>query len=587
MPESLNDLIGTQASALLTDARGALSDLVAVADGLDPRGEAAKHARLVREHLDEFFLMVVVGEVKSGKSSFINALLGERVQAEGPLPVTDRVWILKHGDVPGESIQDEYVLEKVHPNPLLKLFHVVDTPGTNSIVRRHQEITESFIPKADLTLFVTSIDRPFSESEHQFLNLLSDRWRKNVLFVLTKTDAREPGEVPAVVDYIKENCKRFYRFEARVFPVSAKRAMAAKAAGDAVEFEKSGMLAIERFLGSSLAEKERVRLKITSPASAGLAVLDELTTLATERRTLLDSDFTALNDLDQQLKQSAKELKERSSVYVVQLYDLLREFERRGRNFFEATIRAQNFGLLRNSQAFQARFRQEVVSDLSERIESVMHAGTDWLMKEQIGLFERSLRFLSDKLAVEKYQDRVAARSPQEQTFEYHRDHLVESIKSSFKREIERFDPAGECNRIMETAYRALLAQIGVQVGAVGLGTLLVTLLTGLTLDVTGVLFAGAVFATGFIILPRKKKKAIQEFSMKVDVLIREFRRELVTEFDREIEQTIGRLRSGYEPFLTFYRAETTRIAEAEERQKAIRVQLLQVIESARSLETA
>ncbi len=586
MPESLKDLIGTQASALLADARGALSDLVAVATDLDPRGDAARNAKLVREHLDEFFLMVVVGEVKSGKSSFINALLGERVQAEGPLPVTDRVWILRHGDTPSESIKDEYVQEKVHPNPLLKLFHIVDTPGTNSIVRRHQEITESFIPKADLTLFVTSIDRPFSESEHQFLNLLSDRWRKNVLFVLTKIDAREPSELLPVVEYVKENCRKFYGFEPRVFPVSAKRAMAAKAAGDDDALEKSGLLAIERFLGSSLAEKERVRLKITSPASAGIAVLDELARTAGERRTILDSDFAALNDLDTQLKQSAKELKERSSVYVVQLYDLLREFERRGRNFFETTIRAQNFALLRNTQAFQARFRQEVVADLSDRIESVMHAGTDWLMKEQIALFERSLRFLSDKLAVDKYQDRVAARSPQEQTFEYHRDHLVESIKNSFKREIERFDPIGECNRIMETAYRALLAQIGVQVGAVGLGTLLVTLLTGLSLDVTGVLFAGAVFATGFIILPRKKKKAIQEFSLKIDVLIREFRRELVTEFDREIEQTVARLRSGYEPFLTFYRAESARVAESEEKQKAIRLKLLQVLESAKTLET-
>ncbi|MFG0317092.1 MAG: dynamin family protein, partial [Planctomycetota bacterium JB042] len=325
--DSITKLIGEDAAKLLDDARSSLTELQEVAAALDPQGEVARNARLVREHVDEFFLMVVIGEVKSGKSSFINSLLKEKVQAEGPLPLTDRIWVLKHGPQPVERISDEFVYEKEHPNELLKLFHVVDTPGTNSIVRKHAEITESFIPKADLTMFVTSIDRPFSESEKQFLDFVSERWRKKVLFVLTKTDVREEADVPTVVQYIKENCRKFYDFEPRVFPVSAKLAEQARRDGDDALLEKSGMPELERFLASNLAEEERVRLKLTSPVEAGLALLDDLKGVTSERRELLEHDFRSLSDLDAQVKQTSTELKERYHVYVVRIYDLLREFE--------------------------------------------------------------------------------------------------------------------------------------------------------------------------------------------------------------------------------------------------------------------
>lgn len=574
--ERISDIIGEDAAGVLDEVRSTLSDLCELADRVDARGELARNAHLVHEHVDEFFLLMVVGEVKSGKSSFINALLKEKIQAEGPLPLTDRIWVLKYGDEPSERIRDEFVYEREHPNELLRLFNMVDTPGTNSILRKHQDITEAFLPKADLTLFITSIDRPFSESEHQFLNLISDRWRKKILFILTKIDTHEPQDIPKVVDYIKENCRKFYDFEPLVFPVSAKLANSGA--------EGSGMPELEEYLASRLAEQERVRLKLMSPAESGLALLCDLDRACSERRTLLEGDFASLTDLDTQVEQAGKELKERYNVYVVRFYDLLREFERRGKNFFEATLRIKNFGLLRSPENFQRRFEKEVVGDLKEKIQENMDAATDWLMKEQIGLFERSLRYLTDHLAVDKYKERVAAPNPGEQSFDYHRDTLVGAMQESFQREIERFDIEGECNRVTETAYRGVLQQLGVQVGAVGLGALLVSILTGAMLDVTGVLAAGVIFATGFVILPRKKRQSIQQFSLKVDALIREFRQVLAREFDREIDGASERLRAGYAPYLTFYRAETSFLTESDESAKALRMRLLGIIDAVQAL---
>src|SRR6185503_21318608 len=91
-------------------------------------------------HLDELFLLVIAGEFNSGKSSFINALLGEKVLPEGVTPTTDRINLLRHGPNVSEQQLESFLLERTHPAELLREITVVDTPGTNAIIRRHEEL---------------------------------------------------------------------------------------------------------------------------------------------------------------------------------------------------------------------------------------------------------------------------------------------------------------------------------------------------------------------------------------------------------------------------------------------------------------
>ncbi len=111
---------------------------------------------------------MIAGEFNSGKSSFINALLGERVLPEGVTPTTDRINVLRHGPEITEQLREAYLLERTHPAEVLREINIVDTPGTNAIIRRHEELTRDFVPRSDLVLFVTSADRPFTESERDF-----------------------------------------------------------------------------------------------------------------------------------------------------------------------------------------------------------------------------------------------------------------------------------------------------------------------------------------------------------------------------------------------------------------------------------
>ncbi|HMI46428.1 MAG TPA: dynamin family protein, partial [Gemmatimonadaceae bacterium] len=128
-------------------------DALTQADGT--RADVERLAALINE-MDELFLLVVVGEYNSGKSTFINALLSDEVFAMGDLPTTRAISILRYGEAgPAESI-DEHVQLYHYPLEVLRDLDIVDTPGTNSIERMEEEITREFVPRADLVLFVTS-----------------------------------------------------------------------------------------------------------------------------------------------------------------------------------------------------------------------------------------------------------------------------------------------------------------------------------------------------------------------------------------------------------------------------------------------
>ncbi|HMB51842.1 MAG TPA: dynamin family protein, partial [Thermoanaerobaculia bacterium] len=179
-------ILNEEHEALLAEERRLLGDLRAALARFDATEEDQQTLADAVARLDELFLVVVAGEFNAGKSAFVNALLGKKILAEGPTPTTSRIHLLRWG---AESKQKtEGGIEVIEePLPILSEIHLVDTPGTNAIEREHEAITRRFVPNSDLVLFVTSADRPFTESERAFLEQIRD-WGKKVVFVLNKVD---------------------------------------------------------------------------------------------------------------------------------------------------------------------------------------------------------------------------------------------------------------------------------------------------------------------------------------------------------------------------------------------------------------
>lgn len=223
-------MIGDDYFQLRSRLGAELHTLAEVIRDLGGDTEAIAIAENLIASLKEPFVFVVVGEVNVGKSTFLNALFGQDFSRTGVMPTTDKIMFFKHGPVQ-QIVPVTPTLDEVHvPNDILKDFHIVDTPGTNSIENEHQEITERFVPIADLVIFVFSAMNPWGASAWQFLDKVHKHWMRNVVFVLQQCDLRSAEEIQVITDYMGQLSRQRYGQEFPLFAVSAKQAYLAKAA---------------------------------------------------------------------------------------------------------------------------------------------------------------------------------------------------------------------------------------------------------------------------------------------------------------------------------------------------------------------
>ena len=222
-------LLGASAERQLVEVRQQLADLRDILVALPATApDLATLSASVRQ-LDELFMIVVVGEFNAGKSAFVNALLGERIFEEGVTPTTARIQLIRYGATAASGHDDRGALVMTAPVELLRDLQIVDTPGTNALNREHERLTREFVPRADLVVFVTSADRPFTESERAFLETIRD-WGKKIVIVVNKVDILESNDqLSQVLTFVDQAASRLLGVTAERFAVSARRRLARKA----------------------------------------------------------------------------------------------------------------------------------------------------------------------------------------------------------------------------------------------------------------------------------------------------------------------------------------------------------------------
>jgi GTPase SAR1 family protein len=158
----------------------------------------------IRHHVSEPFLFVVVGEIKAGKSSFINALLSSDICRVDPAPCTDSIQQIVYAP---EKTETEIAPDHWRiglPAEVLKHVSIVDTPGTNTVIDHHHEITEQYIPNSGLVLFVFPAKNPHTRTAWELLDFVSAEWRKRVVFVLQQADLTTENELAVNTAKVKE-----------------------------------------------------------------------------------------------------------------------------------------------------------------------------------------------------------------------------------------------------------------------------------------------------------------------------------------------------------------------------------------------
>jgi small GTP-binding protein len=269
----------------------ALRDVSAIAGEVGAQSLKERIEKDLVKKLDEDrFHLVIVGEFNHGKTTFVNALLGEAALPTGVTPTTASIHHLKYSDHPeasvvytggrresipfadarkfavggGANAEDVDFLEIGYPAALLKeRILLVDTPGVNDLSLQRADITYSYIPRADAVLFLLDAGQILKESERVFLNdKLLKASRDKIVFVITKWDLLDEGEQQQALAYAKEHLSKLVR-DPQVFPVSAENALSGNAAA-------SGLPDLLAHLTGFLAE-ERGRIMLDNALGEGIS----------------------------------------------------------------------------------------------------------------------------------------------------------------------------------------------------------------------------------------------------------------------------------------------------------------------------
>lgn len=507
--------------------------------------------RSIRQ-LDELFLLVVVGEFNAGKSAFINALFGQPLLEEGVTPTTTRIQLLKHGNrferVAIEGVVDTYTA----PVGWLEEINIVDTPGTNAIHREHEAITQEFVPRSDLVLFVTSVDRPFTESERAFLEHIRD-WGKKVVIVLNKIDILDtPEDITRIENFIAENARVLLGFTPEVFPISSRLALRAKRADDSSALAESRIEALERYIITTLDEKERIRLKLRNPIGVALHLIDKYTRIADERLALLEDDFAVIADVERETAMYREDLYQQFHYRLADVDNALYEFENRGMAYFDENIRLLRIFDLVNKSKLQEEFARQVVADVPQVIEQRVNEIIDWVVSSNVRQWQAVQEHVVSRR--DKYAEHLVGQTGG--SFTYDRAHLLDTVGRVAQQVLENYDRMGESTRIAAEVQRAVAGTALVEVGAVGLGAIVTALATTSAADLTGIVAAGAVAVLGLFVIPAKKRAVKNELHEKIAAVRDQLMHSLNTQFTRELERALREIEAAIAPYTRFVRAE-------------------------------
>ncbi len=559
--------------ALLASDRNVLSDLRASLIRFGASEEDEKTLAQSIRQLDELFLLVVVGEFNSGKSAFINAFLGEKLLQEGVTPTTTQIYLIRYGEERQNLVENGNLQVITAPLEMLNDISIVDTPGTNAIIRKHEEITTQFVPRSDMVLFITSADRPFTESERAFLERIRE-WEKKVVVVLNKIDLFQTEEELAQVQrFISDNARSLFGVTPEVFPVSSRLAFRAKQ-GDSSLWQMSRFETLETYIKTTLDEKGRLKLKFLNPLGVGKYLVGKYLEEINARLDLLKADFALLEDIEAQNGVYRQDMERDFAYRMADVENVLFEMEQRGQDYFDETLRVGRVFDLINKERIQREFTQRVVGDAPQRIEVKINELIDWLVDSDFRQWQAVMDHLAERRR--QHQERIVGADVSA-GFHHERQRLIEEVGAETSRVVDAYDKQREAEAIAVGAQGAVAALAATEVSAVGLGALVALLATTAAADVTGVLLASLMAALGFFIIPARRKQAKSEMRAKIGEMREQLTRSLRSHFQQEIERSLRRINDGIAPYTRFVRAERTKLADARQELEAVRNTLAQL----------
>lgn len=466
----------------------------------------------VLDRLSAPFTFVIVGEVKAGKSSFVNALLDAKkdICKVAPSPMTDTIQLITYGEQERIEEVNPHFKRIYQPVDILKEIAIVDTPGTNTIVDHHQEITERFIPHSDLIVFVFEAKNPYRQSSWDFFDYINEEWRRKIIFVLQQKDLMEQDDLEININGVHENAIKKGIENPNVFAVSAKMELDGYA-------KHSGFKEIRKYIQDNIIDGKAPYLKIANNINTSFTINEKIAHSIDLREQQWKYDQEFRNEIKQTLDNQESKTENQIKILIENLlatYDRITNNKEKelisGLGFI--TVLKRSFGSMFGSQQNLKDWLSEQAKDFEYKLNTSL--------KEKLtnGIIDVADNIQTmGKLVHAKIKDSKTILEDSDEIFadiaEKRANVLMDLQKSfnSFLNDSENFydETIGResGNVVPNLATGSGIAVVGVIIATITQGA--VFDITGGILTTIGVLFAG-------VTLGLKKKKILKGFREEI-----------------------------------------------------------------------
>lgn len=382
-----------------------LTDIAATLASMTPQAqEDSERLNEVAQDLREmFFLVVVIGEFNAGKSTFVNAMLGDELLPMNITPTTSMIEVVRHNETPKRTptLRGTSVREWEHPNTGAPGVAIVDTPGTGSIYMEHEAIAKSFLHRSDLVIFLLSAKRAFAQTERIYLELVK-QYSKKVVLVINQIDLLEPQERETVRRFVEQQVKELLGLQPLIFMVSAKEALnAGLNGGDA---GAGGMDALRAHLRGVYNETPIAKQKLLTQLDLARTFTERHLDTLRQRSAVVGKDTSRVRDIQYELEKHSMGMSGQLVAARREVEQTFAGIRQRGLSFIEENLKPTIFKSAPSKEVLQSNFQEVVIGralrDVNEASSSYVNALVDHSRVYWRSVIDR-LNALKDQLETE------------------------------------------------------------------------------------------------------------------------------------------------------------------------------------------
>ena len=466
----------------------------------------------LRDRIEEPFMFVIVGEVKSGKSSFINALLEEPdLCAVAPSPMTDTIQQIMYGETFRIEEISPFLKRIYQPNEILKDIAIVDTPGTNTIITHHQEITERFIPGADLIIFVFEAKNPYRQSAWDFFNFMHEEWHKKIVFVLQQKDLMDKPDLDVNTNGVKEFAIQKGIKTPIIFAVSAKEELQGLQG-------QSGFEPLRKFILDQVTGGRAQQQKLISISGTTLNILAKLQGGLQLRQQQLEADLNFRREIKQALTEHGQRSKKQADVLTE---NLMAAYDRVSTKYADELNESISFfPVLRRSIASifsKSQSLKSWVEDFSARLKKDFGAGMQEKINDRVLELAENIQMMGHTIDLQMRNSKTILANDHEIFSEIgqRRQNILKELREAFEQFLqstENFSTKGLVN-----TDTPLGTNVAAGSGIAVVGIILAAVTQGMIFDVTGGVLTTLGFLLAGVTLGLQKGKVMKQYKSEME----------------------------------------------------------------------